>query len=584
MRRLLWVSIGALLLACGGDPETSKGGEAGSGGAAGGAGDGGFTTAAPPPADGGGGATLSETAHADAGDDFTTPTGQSFFLDGTGSLTDLGGPVGYAWRQIEGPILDISDPAVATPTVGAVAAPATLRFELVVGDEDGVSIPDTVEVTVLNRAPSANAGPDRGGLGGDVVPLDGLGVDPDGAAIEYLWTQVSGPAVDLGDPSEPSISITIPDDAAEPLVFSLVVSDPYDDSEPDWVTVRRLTGVDTDGDLLTDEEEGALGTDPADPDTDADGIPDAWEVLGHEEVDYAALGCDPRHKDLLVELDYQSYVDSTGQTHTAGLSDLVRQKLSEFYANLPVSNPDGAPGLALHIVQDSILPEDFTCVYVMAPGDVSPPNFLYRESFHKVALCIGDPLGYADIHGRNVWLSSLEPDDDPSNDTTEHAIFWLYLLFIHEVGHNFGLFHGGDANINYKVNYPSVMNYAYDYGFTESLEDTELGFSHGTLPPFDECAIVEQGAYGAVPFADRALLASYQDGFTVQDDGSVDFDADGTIETEPYALAFSDGGCHTTTDFDDFAELETGIAAALPASMDLLAFIGRVHVPAQVVP
>ena len=30
-------------------------------------------------------------------------------------------------------------------------------------------------------------------------------------------------------------------------------------------------------------------------------------------------------------------------------------------------------------------------------------------------------------------------------------------------------------------------------------------------------------------------------------DGSVDLDADGTIDTQPYELAFSDGTCHTTT-------------------------------------
>jgi hypothetical protein len=33
---------------------------------------------------------------------------------------------------------------------------------------------------------------------------------------------------------------------------------------------------------------------------------------------------------------------------------------------------------------------------------------------------------------------------------------------MHEIGHNFGLKHGGDSSVNQKPNYVSVMNYAYE--------------------------------------------------------------------------------------------------------------------------
>ena len=35
------------------------------------------------------------------------------------------------------------------------------------------------------------------------------------------------------------------------------------------------------------------------------------------------------------------------------------------------------------------------------------------------------------------------------------------ITFAHELGHNLGLMHGGDEDLNYKPNYLSIMNYAY---------------------------------------------------------------------------------------------------------------------------
>ena len=46
-------------------------------------------------------------------------------------------------------------------------------------------------------------------------------------------------------------------------------------------------------------------------DTDGDGIPDSWEMYGYDadgegaiDVDYPAMGANPNHKDVFVEMDY----------------------------------------------------------------------------------------------------------------------------------------------------------------------------------------------------------------------------------------------------------------------------------------
>ncbi|HPQ94677.1 MAG: hypothetical protein KDI44_04100 [Thiothrix sp.] len=42
--------------------------------------------------------------------------------------------------------------------------------------------------------------------------------------------------------------------------------------------IRNIAGLDSDGDGLSDAEEASLGTDPNNPDTDGDGLPDGLEV------------------------------------------------------------------------------------------------------------------------------------------------------------------------------------------------------------------------------------------------------------------------------------------------------------------
>lgn len=67
--------------------------------------------------------------------------------------------------------------------------------------------------------------------------------------------------------------------------------------------------------------------------------------------------------------------------------------------------------------------------------------------------------------------------------------------FMHELGHNLGLNHGGssaDGAINYKPNYPSIMNYFWQ--FSGTFKNSTLGlldYSEGTLAPLNENALSE---------------------------------------------------------------------------------------------
>jgi hypothetical protein len=63
-------------------------------------------------------------------------------------------------------------------------------------------------------------------------------------------------------------------------------------------------------------------------------------------------------------------------------------------------------------------------------GDTSPPNFLYREAFHHVQICLANPVlgggGIAEIGGRSFAMSFPEMNADPADDLTEEGAFDLY--------------------------------------------------------------------------------------------------------------------------------------------------------------
>ena len=98
----------------------------------------------------------------------------------------------------------------------------------------------TVEPTVANRPPVADAGPDQAVQPLTLVTLDGGGsTDPDGdLPLTYAWTQTGGPAVTLSDPAGVAPTFAAPD-AAAVLTFALAVTDSraLADPTPDTVAV-----------------------------------------------------------------------------------------------------------------------------------------------------------------------------------------------------------------------------------------------------------------------------------------------------------------------------------------------------------
>ena len=265
----------------------------------------------------------------------------------------------------------------------------------------------------------------------------------------------------------------------------------------------RLPGADGDGDALLDDWE----TDGIDTDSD-----------GTIDLDLPAMGADPRHKDIFVELDFMP-------PHRFELA--AGDQISKAFADAPVPNPDGTTGIALHLDngadsvmnprtgalwgsrsrQDSIPHQDVLGsvtgnVYDWGPFDTIKSTE-FEESMRGPAFHYG-----ISAHGHHQRVSGIARDIPSSDllvtigagcqaatgsDCTLDATAQAGTL-MHELGHNLGLHHGGDDDLLNKPNYLSVMNYNFqltgllrtaltyvlDYSrFAISLNETALDETHG---------------------------------------------------------------------------------------------------------
>jgi hypothetical protein len=158
-------------------------------------------------------------------------------LDGTGSSDSDGDVLTYNWTQTGGPSVALTGATSAKASFIAPRTSGSLTFSLMVNDGKGNSSPATSSVTVLNRVPIAVSGSDLSVLPSAQVTLDGLGSsDPDGDALTWTWTQISGTAVTLA-PAGPGKAVFTAPNAVEDLVFSLTTNDGEANSLPSLMKV-----------------------------------------------------------------------------------------------------------------------------------------------------------------------------------------------------------------------------------------------------------------------------------------------------------------------------------------------------------
>jgi hypothetical protein len=213
-------------------------------------------------------------------------------------------------------------------------------------------------------------------------------------------------------------------------------------------------------------------------DNDGDGIPDAWEKAGFVTIALAdgttkkldltkdgPLSAD--HKDIFV---WVAWMEDAKHTHKPDPSAM--QIVRDAFAKAPIANPDGTKGIRLHIYYNPTpIPEvamlgsmDSNNNYNWAAFDAIKKQSLPAELAHVFHFCL-----FAHDFD-SVHHSGLSRAFGAYDFIVSLGAFGLNGVagvqsqagtFMHELGHNLGLRHGGLDDVNNKPNYISVMNYFF---------------------------------------------------------------------------------------------------------------------------
>ena len=181
----------------------------------------------------------------------TQTVGEHEAVELSASATDPeGNDVTYSWRQIRGASVELSGSDTQNPTFTSPEeiTNSWLTFEVTASDGEYSSV-GTVEVLVnaVNDAPTVDAGTGFSIDAGETGTLNASGEDPEGKAVLFNWTQVSGPSVEIDDATSSTATFGAPSVTEDTeLVFQVEVTDGTSTSlDTVTVQVNSSTGSET---------------------------------------------------------------------------------------------------------------------------------------------------------------------------------------------------------------------------------------------------------------------------------------------------------------------------------------------------
>lgn len=200
----------------------------------------------------------------DAGDDqvIVLPAVSSATFKGTATDSDGGAIENVEWTQIEGPDLALLEGQNTTTLVVTGLITGSYMFRLTATNYEGDVAYDEVVLEVQSggggTAPIADAGADIESSE-DSMTLTGMGSDPDGSDVTYLWTQLSGPNIaELSGVATPELLVS--NLILGEYTFRLTVEDEDNDSAFDDVLLTVVPDYSQQRPFVTTWKTDNVGT------------------------------------------------------------------------------------------------------------------------------------------------------------------------------------------------------------------------------------------------------------------------------------------------------------------------------------
>ncbi len=272
-------------------------------------------------------------------------------------------------------------------------------------------------------------------------------------------------------------------------------------------------------------------------DSDLDGIPDSAKVPGgsYAGLDLYAMGARRGQRDIFLEIDYMASSDSATTPRREAL-----EKMQKAFA---------ANGIALHMDVGGLYGESFSpAQFHLGGGNAIPfspcieldtssvgagardgcasfqsyknAHFDVRRRFifHYAVFAhslnsngSAGPSGTAELFGNDLIVTLGGYGFSDASEVGRNMLINMQAsALMHEFGHNLGLKHGGNEDVNYKPNHYSIMNYLYQFtglsATPNSLHAADRYYLAYGLKGLSYCGLEENS-----PCTDRFLM-NYSDG------------------------------------------------------------------------
>jgi uncharacterized repeat protein (TIGR01451 family) len=299
---------------------------------------------------------------------------------------------------------------------------------------------------------------------------------------------------------------------------------------------------------------------------------------------------------LYVHYDYMVNPDGTNDAPDPDAIDLVRQAfdahgidlvIDSHHAAIPFwSLVDFGGGVGSCAPLNSTITFDTLKAQYFHPTSAHEWHYTIFGERHN---CSGSS-GIAWLPGDDFFISLGQYRRLFSQLPRERVLRFVAGTFMHELGHNLGLDHGGESSVNYKPNYLSVMNYAFQTNgipYASALGSTvpvgfRIDYSEQALPNLDELHLNETLGIQAGTTDITLFIGEFGFGLA-PGTGPIDWNFNGDATEPDVAVDLnSDFNYFQLSGFDDWTFVLNVLSGKTPRGPRRLPDENRAHEPVVV--